>query len=241
MTLVTNIQRENTVQLNKPDVVNREIQIQICTFAEPKAVPTQYAYQPQVDEAIDDNGNAMTPETQSASQGSMQSGQGIGWNGYFQLPYPPSNPGKRIAKIRGHMAAIAQFGSEPIDITDPLKAAETTKTVGGQRITFKSLKKRDNGQYILELVYYRDGRDQNVFNQLYNTKVDLKLIDAKDGRYQFYNAGGHGDGESITREFNFSRRSNEPNAPEPTKLTIQVPTATQPIDIPFELVDLPMP
>jgi hypothetical protein len=177
----------------------------------------------------------------------MQSERGIAFNGYFQLPYPKTNPGKRIAKVRGHIDAKIQLGSEPFEIADPLKTKDVTKTIAGRKITFKSLTRDDQGEgrYQLELVVYRGDQDMQTWQQdTYNTTPGMELIDPKQGRYQLWNSGGHGGQDEITRQFTFNRRSGEPGGgkpPEPTKLFIKVPTATQDVAIPFELVDMPMP
>jgi hypothetical protein len=247
MIVVTNIQRVNNVQMANPQNVDRHVDFQIVTFAEPKSVPVQYAYEPTIDEAVDDNGNTMTPTARDNEHRNLQGGRGLCFQGYFSIPYPTTNPAKRIARLRGHIPAVVQLGSEPIEIADPLKSPQVTKTVGGQKLSFNSLTKTENGQYQLELVYYRGERDQQAFNSLWNITPTLKLIDAKDSRYQFNQSGGRGDGEKITRQFTFYRRSEgggrdtSADAPQPTKLIISVPTATQEIAIPFELVDLPLP
>lgn len=243
LTVVTNLERINTVQMSAPDQTDRKISMQIHTFAEPKARPTQYAYQPVIDEAVDDNGNSMVPTAPQGQHQHMQSTRGISWYGHVQLPYPTSNPGKRIAKLRGHMPAKVQLQSEPWEIDNPLQAAEATRTFGSKKVTFKSFKKSSGGQYTIEMVYHRDPtQDQQSFNDSWNNEPDMKLIDAKDSRYRLYSSGGRGDDKQITRTFTFARRTaGGDDAPDPTKLVIEVPTAVQEIDIPFELVDLPMP
>ena len=62
LTFVTNLRRENTVSMSDPTVVERKINIQLYSFAEPKAVPMQIQYEPTVDEAADENGNSMMPD-----------------------------------------------------------------------------------------------------------------------------------------------------------------------------------
>jgi hypothetical protein len=249
LSVVTNIDRVNTVNLATPDKTDRKVNLQIHTFAEPKARPMQYSYQPTIDDAVDDNGNKMVPDPNERQGPGMQSNRGISWYCYVQLPYPKSNPGKRIARVRGHIDAKVQLQSEPWEIADPLKAAETSKTVAGKKYTFKSLTKSgDNSGYKLEIVVNRGAdEDQNTFQQnAFNTEPVLKLTDASDGRYQPYSSGGTGGTDSVTRQFQFSRRgggraASEKDPPAPTKLVIELPTATQDVPIPFELVDLPMP
>jgi len=113
-------------------------------------------------------------------------------------------------------------------------------------MTFHSLKKRDNGQYELQLTLYRDNKDPQVFQAFFNVSPNLKLSTPGGDTYQYYSSNSSGDGDKINRTFIFNRRGggrgdSAAKAPEPNKLVIQVPSATQEVNIPFELVDLPMP
>ena len=255
LSVVTNIDRVNTVNMGAPDQTDRKVNLQIHTFAEPKARPIQYSYQPVIDEAVDDNGNLMVPDAKDR-QTNMQSNRGISWYAYVQLPYPKSNPGKRIARVRGHIDAKVQLQSEPWEIADPLKAAETSKTIAGKKYTFKSLKPAEGGsgggtepRYTVELIVGRGAdEDPQQFQQTaFNTEPVLKLSDGSNGRYQSYSSGGSGGTDSVTRQFTFARRNSGARASadaektQPNKLVIELPTATQDVPIPFELVDMPMP
>jgi hypothetical protein len=253
MTIVTYLTRVNSVAMGTPDKVDRKVNLQIQTFAEPKARPMHYSYQPVIDECVDDNGNSMIPDAkdEGGRQQHMQSSRGVSFNGHVSLPYPTTNPGKRIARLRGHIDAKVQLSSEPWEIADPLKASETSKTVGGKKYTFKSLTKNDNGQYNLQIIMYRgDNEDQRTFQQTaFSVEPVLKLTDAGNTRYQSHSSGGSSDGEKVTRHFTFARRGSggrasagaAADAPDPTKLVIELATTTQDVAIPFELVDLPLP
>ncbi len=257
MSVVTSINRVNTVNMGTPSETDRKVDLQIHTFAEPKARPIQYSYQPTIDEAVDDNGNSMVPEAKDRNQGpGMQSNRGLSWYCYVQLPYPKSNPGKRIARVRGHIDAKVQLQSEPWEIADPLKAPETSKTIGGKKYTFKSFKKTQGGgsepQYNAEFVIYRGAdEDPQTFQQnAFNMEPVLKLTDASNGSYQFWANGGSGGTDSVTRQVTFSRRggggggrraASDSADAQPNKLVVELPTATADVPIPFELVDMPLP
>ena len=245
LTVVTNLERSNTVQMNAPQQVDRKINIQIHTFTEPRARPTQYSYQPTIDEAVDDHGNSLVPPPGQERHSHMQSNRGLSWSGHFQLPYPTTNPGTRIARLRGHIDAKVQLQSEPWEINHPLKAAEATRTFGGRKVEFKSFKSAEStGQYRLELVYHRNAdEDEQSFMAIHHTEPTIKLSDAKNTRYQSHGGGSHGDAKQITRTFTFYRQSGgggSGDAP-PNRLVIEVATAVQDVKIPFELVDLPLP
>jgi hypothetical protein len=250
MTVLNHLDRVNNVNMAAPDKVDRRVNLQIHTFAEPKARPTQYAYQPVVDEAIDDHGNSMVPDA-GDRQSNMQSARGVSFYGSVQLKYPTTNPGTRIARVRGHIDAKVQLQSEPWEIADPLKAAEQSKTFGDKKVTFKRLSRSGDGHYALEFVFHRgDNEDQQAFQQnAFRTEPVVKLSDASGGRYQSYSSGGRGDANEVTRQFALQRRDSgarraageSPDAAEPNKLVLEIPTAVQDVAIPFELVDLPLP
>ena len=152
MTVINHLQRVNNVDMAEPEKVDRRVNFQIHTFAEPKARPTQYAYQPVIDEAVDENGNSMMPDA-TERQEHMQSTRGVSFSGSVRLRYPTTNPGKRIARVRGHIDAKVQIQGEPWEIADPLKATEQTKTFGTKKVTFKRFTKSGSGQYIAEFVF----------------------------------------------------------------------------------------
>ena len=245
LTVLTNLERVNTLDMSEPEKTTRNINIQLYTFAEPKARPTSYSYQPVIDEAVDDNGNSMMPT--GPRQEHMQSSRGSRWYGHVSRPYPTTNPGKRIAKLRGHFDAKVQLQSEPVEIADPLKARDVVKTVAGKKITFKSMTSSGSGggNYIAQIAFHRgENEDPQAFQQnAWNTESVVKVTDAAKGRYQVWAGGGSGGTDEVTKHFQISRRSGSQAAggSEPNKLVIEVPTATQDVDIPFELVDLPLP
>jgi hypothetical protein len=250
LTVVTDLRRINTVQMGAPEKTDRKISLQIHTFAEPKARPMQYSYQPTIDEAVDDNGNSMVPPAGDNRNDHMQSSRGISWYGHVQIPYPTTNPGKRIVRLRGHIDAKVQLATEPWEIADPLKAAEQTRTFGGKKVTFKSFKKASSGQYNAEIVYHRSAdENQQAFQQAaFNSEPNLKLLEEGNGRYQSYGSSASSNGETVTRQFTFQRRApgggraaDAAEAPDPNKLVINVATAVESVAIPFELVDLPLP
>lgn len=245
LVLAQSLSRINSVHMNEPGKVNRNIQIQIQTYIEPKIRPLEVSYQPIVTEAVDENGNSMKPTEPPQGRQNMQHARNVGAWGNISLPYPTTNPGKRIVRVKGYIDADVQMSGEMVEIADPLKAKETPKTLTtGQRITFNSLKKQnDSGlAYQAEIVFHRGDIDPNQFNSAINDNVLLHLTDAKGQRYSFHNNGGSGDGEKQTQLFLFPTRSrNGTTLGEPVKLVIEVPTAKKEIAIPFELVDLAMP
>ena len=81
--------------------------------------------------------------------------------------------------------------------------------------------------------------DDRQFNGMWNESIPLHLTDASGNETGFYNSGGRGDNDGIVRMFTFN--PFKPATAAPVKLVIEVPTGMQEIQIPFELVNLPMP
>jgi len=72
-------------------------------YVEPKLKLEQVSYRPTVDEAGDDNGNNMVPPEQN--ERGTEGSNGIAWWGQIDLPYPTTNPGTHITKLKGRMSA----------------------------------------------------------------------------------------------------------------------------------------
>ena len=124
MVCVNGVRRINTVDMSKPSEAKHEIHVNLGTWLEPKLKAEQLSYRATIDEAADDNGNNMTPTEKVDAHQQMQGGQGFSFWGEFTLPYPPSNPGKRIARVKGHLAAKVQIGQESKEIEIPFELVD---------------------------------------------------------------------------------------------------------------------
>src|SRR6185295_2370613 len=93
-----------------------------------------------------------------------------------------------------------------------------------------------NKMYRLEFQFLRSDEQDQDFNKLWNEQIGLHLTDANGNEANFYQSGGTGNNEGITRYFSFRQLAGAP-----TKLVIDLSTGIQEINIPFELVNLPMP
>jgi hypothetical protein len=241
LSVITDLRRINTVNMSDPKKVDRKIQIQMQTFAEPGVKMAQMSYQPSVVEAADDNGNAMVPEAQPDRR-NMQGSNGNSWYGTMSIPYPTTNPGTRIAKLKGTIDGSLHMQSEPVEFVDPLKATNASKTLGAQKVELSFLKK-DGDNYSAEIIIYRGEQDQQAFNRSLNQQPSLHLTDAQNREYQTQFRGATSDGTKNTLQYQFRPTSRDAASKpsEPTKLAMEITTAMQDIEVPFELNDLPLP
>ena len=233
--IATYLERENTVNMATPANVNRSIHVQMQIAFEPGAAVSEISYEPVVDEAIDDNGNAMIPTARPRNfPQNMQHPRGVMMYESINLPYPTTNPGHHIVKIKGHVPAKVQTSSETMEIPDPLNAADTTKTLGGKSVTVSKVTKA-NGRYQVQVITTRGDDDPQSFS-MNQTQPRLHLTDAQGNAASQYTMGWNSDADKRTITYGFN-----PSAGAPVKLVVEVPTGVQEIGIPFELDNLPLP
>ena len=240
----TGIQRTSTVEFAKAKAINRNVNMQIQVYSEPKVHVLKMSYTPEIMEAMDNRGNSLiVPGQSNSSSGNMQIGGGITWGVGIALQYPSQNPGDKIAILRGRFRTVVQTHSETMEIPDILTAKEQTKTIGGRRVVFKSFKKQNDRQYQAEVTIYRDEMEQEEFNRL-SDSFAIRLMDSSGNAFWSNGGGSSSTGKEASRQVLFYKRTREEggtNLGEPFKLALDIPTASREVMIPFEFANLPLP
>ncbi|HEY8668105.1 MAG TPA: hypothetical protein VIL86_15765 [Tepidisphaeraceae bacterium] len=253
MTVVTTLQKNSSVDLSNPQVINRALSMNITVLAEPKVRIIQYSYQPDVEEAVDEKGTSLLAGgggagagmRRSRFEGGMQNVRGSQVNMGVPLACP-AEAGQKIARLKGKVRFIVQTRAETIEVADPLAAKSVSKTVGGRRFTLKEVKKINERAYQATVVFYREGMDQQAFSEMINNPT-VKLLDA-DGKEITFNGTNGSTGSSNDQyevKLQYYRRGKENgdnvDQGEPAKLVWEVTTGSQEVLIPFEFTDLPLP
>src|SRR5439155_18335284 len=189
------------------NTVQRNLSMQMAVFVEPKVRVIQFSYSPEIQEATDNHNNSLIVPNSSSNTG-MNSARGVMWNLGASLQYPTKNPGDKITKLRGRIKTLVQTRSEIIEIPEPIGAKEQTKTQGGRRLLFKGLKKNNERQYQVDFTIYHDGMDQQQFNSMMDNPP-VRLLDSEGHEYQSNGGGGSSNGEEISRQISFYRRSRD--------------------------------
>jgi hypothetical protein len=210
-------------------------------YCEPKLIVLRSSGMIQVDQAVDDHGNSMVPANDQITRGRNGFGFG-GWNMYAPLKYPKSNPGTRIAKLRGSTTFVIQTASQTIEIRDLASLGQTVKVIAGMQVTFEDMKK--NGD-IWRLRF-------RVAQPNFGGPEWQQLIDGAQNRLQVLDADGNpldhrgmstsSNNATIDLALDFAR-GNRPDGRvigEPVRLVWVVPTKTREISLPIEFDDLPM-
>ncbi len=219
--------------------------ISFTAYIDPAIRVLQHAGEIKVISIQDDAGNSLAstqppelapgdvPDTEPLWQFSLTSA----------LTYP-KNPGKRIASFKGEVILWALKRSETWEVADFRKARNVSKSVGGVRFT---IAKATPGAESLkvEVSATRDGASDERWNLFKTLSLahTLRACDAKGRALYLMGAGGPRDERRVAQTCQFS--PNDPNAGvnvgEPVKLIWELPLEIEPMSIPFEFKNLPIP
>jgi hypothetical protein len=237
----THINTHRSVDLNQPNNVARNCNLQILVFVEPKLRVLQGSYVAKIDEAVDEKGNSLLGVQRTIPE-TMQPPSNWYWGLSVQLS-PPAEGGQRIAKLKGSSRFVVQTRAEKAEIADVLVAKNVVRVVGGRRFRLREVRKSGES-YIAQITIYRTGGTANEWMLMYPYSI-FKLVDAKGNPLlRTSNAGGGGGGgDESTINLTFQRQmwQGGQNADEPAKLIWEVPTESRDMRIPFEFRDLPLP
>lgn len=251
MSSLTTLSRQNSVSFGSNNATQSYFNGQMNVMFEPKVRVSGYSYQPLILEAVDDRGNSLLPKEQSANgmnaMNVPQAQISIGFN----LTYPSKNAGTKIVRLRGKNRFSVATRVESVkfnDITDGKEQSQQTPS--GRRMTLMSLKPQtDNNdgsgrQYVAQVVIYRDGTDQQKFNETASSVV-IRCMDSEDREltYQGYQSSANNGNEAKLSMMFYRRGRNEggDETGEPAKLVWEVTTDSKDITVPFEFSDIPMP
>lgn len=238
LVVATYINRSNYVDLNQPQNIGRQCNVQLMVYFEPKMRVLQASYSAKIDEAIDDKGNSLVM-SRSFVEG-MQPVSGWVWNMSASL-LPNPNTGDKIAKLKGSGRFLIQTRSEVAEVPDVVNAHEVSREIGGRRFKLKEVRKSGDA-YVAHLTIFRAGWNPNEWNTgvPHNT---FRMVDARGVALTRINSGNNVGGEQmdITLQFQRQNWNGGENAGEPTKLICEVPVETREIVVPFEFKNLPLP
>lgn len=179
------------------------------------------------------------------------------WPLRLDMTCPPGSA-HTLRKLSGQFTIMAEAGFEQIDITDPLHAPTTTRTVGGRDFVIHPLEKSPNmapGFYDLEVdvpFHPNEAQDWQDMRTM-TSRPEIDLLDASgESRYSIMRTSATTNGTSYTCHFEFTL-TIKPGMPvaqglapiaeanPPARLVWRIPTGSKAIDGNFEFHDLPLP
>jgi len=243
LVVATYIHANYSVDLNNPQNVNRNCNLQLMVCPEPKLRVLQGSYQAILEEAVDDRGNSLiNPAMMAAQMHGLQPGSGNIWNLSAYLAVKGEGA-RKIARLKGRARFVIQTRAEEAEVADIVNARNVTRTVGGRKFLIKETRYTPNGPCQVFVTVYRPGWSPIEWSQISQTAA-LRLADA-DGNSWFrtHAATTRSSNDEIDLTLHFQRINwNGANAVgEPASLIIEVPLETEELTVPFEFVDLPLP
>ncbi|MCS7033620.1 MAG: hypothetical protein NZ561_06445 [Phycisphaerae bacterium] len=193
--------------------------------------------------AVDDRGNSMLPE------GPFCETYGGGtpyWSFTTRLRWP-EQPGVRIRRLAGVIGFVAASRFETLESTELNELKDVAVSNGRSRLLLRQVT-RNGSRYEVSLAAIAPPGDSAEYNRLQQllSAVDLRLLDGK-GQSILRSSGPNFTTTDSPNTLEFSLvfdRNLSDGRPTPApaaRLIWQVPIETRALEIPFELVDLPLP
>jgi hypothetical protein len=233
------LHRASTVDMRKPNDVQRSFFAKFSVFCEPRVRLLRGSLNAKVDAATDDKGNSLTPK--STEEIPLNFVTTWAYNLEGKLEYPAANAGTRIPLLRASARFIVQTKSETIEIPDPLAAKNVTKSVAGRKVTIKDVQRAPE-EYQATVTFSRDQIPADQWPGTVFPGNTLRLVDA-DGKMIIARGFGLG-GKSDDSTYVFKFEKEPPRGSrigKPLKLIWEIPTETREIPLAFEFKDVPVP
>lgn len=248
--MATNANRNYTIDYANPPANGdrpASFSIQLLVFIDP-ARQVLHLAQPAITEAVDENGvSLMLPNNNSGGYDANEMGSLVRNSG-IQLTYP-ANAGRKIARIKGSLRAMAASKYETITIDNLLTTQATKKSFPDYDVIIDQPTKPGGNQYQMKITFRMKDRggvpglhQRQNYQNLWPLVGTMVITDAEGHRYSNNGGGGGGGDQVLTYNLSFSSFGGpDSGIGEPAKLTWRIPTQTREIRIPFEFKDLPIP
>jgi hypothetical protein len=236
------LQRTSTVDMRKPDDVQRTTIVRISVFCEPKIRLLRGSLYAKIDQAEDDKGHSLLPKEKEPADQPMNFVTSWSYTLEGKLEYP-NEAGSKIPILKASANFLAQTASETIElpIDEPRAFKDVSRTVAGRKLTFRELRRTDQ-EWEAVVTFARDSLPQDQWENAVFPGHTLTLADAQNQSITAKGFGLGGKANEATFVFKFEKDGPRgPRVGKPTKLTWEIPTQTQPLPLTFEFRDVKLP
>jgi hypothetical protein len=235
--LVDSVMRNHTIAMDSDNPqVQRSCGVQLIAYVDPRIRMLKFQNQPEIDRADDDNGQAIyaPPKDQPGEQDAYTRWQTQ--NIFVPLDYDPQTSHK-LSVLKGSIKAIVAAEVAKIEFTDIANAKETEKEAGGVKVVCEDVNSTDNS-FEMKVNIIRTDMPRENFRTLYGKIFQEGKFTTADGKRLQVSGGGGGDENRL----NYSLQCNFSNpSDKPTKMTWEITTRQDQMDLPFEFHDIPLP
>jgi hypothetical protein len=232
------LQRNHSLSLdNENPQVSRSCGMNINVYLDPRLHPIRYQQRPTIEQAVDENGaDIAAHESGNSSDNDMN----LNWmiqGQFIGLDYDPEKS-KTLAMLKGAVVVQCAAETEKFEVEDLSKAQGTEKTVAGRKITITSFKmeqKRLEMQIAIERTDASKEEFRTTGSQIFR---GVKYFTGAGKAVGSSGGGGGGGDDKLSYNLNASWNKDDE---KPVKLVWEIPTRIEPVEIPFEFKDLPLP
>jgi hypothetical protein len=229
---------ENAGPGSKIGAENRAGQFRLCVVVEPRVrvvgMTTDFAF------AIDENGDPILPRDFNKHRLEGMFDTDFNWE--TQFPIAPTRFSRKIAKLKGTMHLTIQTDAKTFEL--PLRPGMPAvhKEVGGYTFDVLGLDAAGDG-CTLKLKLTRGNLAAWQWDWFHQPMRRARVVDEHGVPLRVNGAGSNYDEKSAECTINFSPSDGTftPPSGKAAKLVWELPTASEQLDVPFELTDLGLP
>jgi hypothetical protein len=237
-TAATSIDGAFLIGLN-PIVFRNALVMDLSVYGEPKTVVIR-AVSLKLDEATDDQGAALIPQTTRRGFGRRFK---MG-NRELSVPFKRPDVIDHVARLRGSMTLTVQTASENWVIDDPLSASAVTHLVDSIPVTFESLTATAAGDHYELQASIPSGwtsrGSQDELLELVHSRMRVLDNGGHPLSMTSYDSHNTNDGAEITVDFGRDPLPDGAHPGPPAKLTWDIPSETRDLVVPFDFKDVPI-
>jgi hypothetical protein len=228
---------ENAGPASKIGAENRTGQFRLCVYVEPRlrvvGLTTDF------DLAVDENGDSLLPANFNPRGVGPLCDTDFAWQ--RQFPVAPTRFSRKIARLKGTMHLKVQTDAKLYELPIHPGAKPVHREIGGYTFDVLGL---DAGEgCTLKLKLFRGNLEPWQWNWFREPMRRARVVD-ENGVPLRVSGSGTSAGDktaecSIT--FSASDATLTPATGKPAKLVWELPTASEQLDVPFELIDVGLP
>jgi hypothetical protein len=243
MIAATRLYHQRSIEFNQGSLRNSDFGLQLSAVAEPKIRLMPGAAALRLSSVLDDCGNSLLvdgPANETYGGGSPF------WSFTARLRYP-DKPGARISKLAGTLTFAAASRFDTIELTDLAAARNVSAVNGDSQLIIRHITQTGD-RYEVSLAAIAPLGDSAEFNRLQQLlySADVRLLDASGQSIlkstgPNFTAADSPNTLELSIVFDRNLSDGRPTPAPAARLVWQIPVETKTIQVPFELLDLPMP
>jgi hypothetical protein len=229
---------ENAGAATKIGAENRTGLFRLCVYVEPRV--RVVGLKTDFELVVDENGDALLPDNFN--------GRGVGpvpdtdffWQSQF--PIAPTRFSRKIARLKGTMHLTVQTEAKTFELPIQTGDKPGRKELAGYTFDLLGLDAAGDG-HTLRLKLFRENLEPWQWDWFRQPMRRARLLDEHGVPLRVSGSGTGGDDRSTDCSVTYtaSDGSLTPLTAKPAKLVWELPTKSEQLDIPFELIDVGLP